>query len=262
MRIFADTDGNRPAQGGDKFRQALCLSVLLMTCLYTGASSSAAAAQAIQPTSLAQNAAASVIADERDNGLSRTVRARAGLKNRIFLKYREMAVISDDQYRITQAAIRDNRAHQTPLRTSELLFNKCMHDGRYSEAAITASLAVLDSSTPVDRARFTLLQAEACAFCARMTFMPSCRSCSRPVMNSLLRACMMRIGSGHRRCSMRCRLTCCQIEQLDNSIEVVICLYVLHMAAFTFCREDISIKEAYVFEDFCRCRCLSGRASD
>ena len=67
-----------------------------------------------------------------------------------------MAVISDDQYRITQAAIRDNRAHQTPLRTSELLFNKCMHDGRYSEAAITASLAVLD------RARFTLLQAEAC----------------------------------------------------------------------------------------------------
>lgn len=162
MRIFADTDGDRPAQGGDKFRQALCLSVLLMTCLYTGASSSAAAAQAIQPTSLAQNAAASVIADERDNGLSRTVRARAGLKNRIFLKYREMAVISDDQYRITQAAIRDNRAHQTPLRTSELLFNKCMHDGRYSEAAITASLAVLDSSTPVDRARFTLLQAEAC----------------------------------------------------------------------------------------------------
>ena len=158
MRVFADTDGNRPAQGGDKFRQALCLSVLLMTCLYTGASSSAAAAQAIQPTSPAQNAAASVIADERNNGLSRAVRARAGLKNRILL----MAVISDDQYRITQAAIRDNRAHQTPLRTSELLFNKCMHDGRYSEAAITASLAVLDSSTPVDRARFTLLQAEAC----------------------------------------------------------------------------------------------------
>ncbi|WP_337774196.1 hypothetical protein [Mitsuokella jalaludinii] len=103
-----------------------------------------------------------MIADERNNGLSRAVRARAGLKDRIFLKYREMAVISDDQYRITQAAIRDNRAHQTPLRTSELLFNKCMHDGRYSEAAITASLAVLDSSTPVDRARFTLLQVEAC----------------------------------------------------------------------------------------------------
>lgn len=162
MRIFADTDGNRTAQGGDKFRQALCLSVLLMTCLYTGASSSAAAAQAIQPTSPVQHAAASVIADGRDTGFSPAARARAGLKDRIFLKYREMAVISDDQYRITQAAIRDNRAHQTPLRTSELLFNKCMHDGRYSEAAITASLAVLDSSTPVDRARFTLLQAEAC----------------------------------------------------------------------------------------------------
>ena len=43
-----------------------------------------------------------------------------------------------------------------------MLFSKCMHDGRYSEASIIASLAVLDSNTPVERAHFTLLQAEAC----------------------------------------------------------------------------------------------------
>ena len=36
MRIFADTDGDRPAQGGDKFRQALCLSVLLIRGLGFG----------------------------------------------------------------------------------------------------------------------------------------------------------------------------------------------------------------------------------
>lgn len=162
MRIFDDMDGDRPVQGFDTSRQALCLSVLLAVFLYAGGSSSSAAAQAIQPMSHAQHTAASVIADGRDTGLSPAIRARAGLKDRIFLKYREMTVISDDQYRITQAAIRDNRAHQTPLRTSELLFNKCMHDGRYSEAAIIASLAVLDSNTPVERAHFTLLQAEAC----------------------------------------------------------------------------------------------------
>ena len=97
----------------------------------------------------------SVVTDGGDNGLSSAVRAQAALKARIALKYREMAVISDDQYRLTQTAIRDYHA-------SEMLFSKCMHDGRYSEASIIASLAVLDSNTPVERAHFTLLQAEAC----------------------------------------------------------------------------------------------------
>lgn len=132
--------------------------VLLAVCLPLGSTSSSAAAQprdAVRPP-------ISVVTDGGDNGLSSAVRAQAALKARIALKYREMAVISDDQYRITQTAIRDNRAHQTPLHTSELLFNKCMHDGRYSEAAIIASLAVFDSDTPVERAHFTLLQAEAC----------------------------------------------------------------------------------------------------
>ena len=131
--------------------------VLLAVCLPLGSTSSSAAAQprdAVRPP-------ISVVTDGGDNGLSSAVRAQAALKARIALKYREMAVISDDQYRITQTAIRDNHAHQTPLHTSELLFNKCMHDGRYSEAAIIASLAVFDSDTPVERAHFTLLQAEA-----------------------------------------------------------------------------------------------------
>ena len=132
--------------------------VLLAVCLPLGSTSSSAAAQprdAVRPP-------ISVVTDGGDNGLSSAVRAQAALKARIALKYREMAVISDDQYRITQTAIRDNHAHQTPLHTSELLFNKCMHDGRYSEAAIIASLAVFDSDMPVERAHFTLLQAEAC----------------------------------------------------------------------------------------------------
>lgn len=132
--------------------------VLLAVCLPLGSTSSSAAAQprdAVRPP-------ISVVTDGGDNGLSSAVRAQAALKDRIALKYREMAVISDDQYRITQTAIRDNHAHQTPLHTSEMLFSKCMHDGRYSEASIIASLAVLDSNTPVERAHFTLLQAEAC----------------------------------------------------------------------------------------------------
>lgn len=132
--------------------------VLLAVCLPLGSTSSSAAAQprdAVRPP-------ISVVTDGGDNGLSSAVRAQAALKARIALKYREMAVISDDQYRITQTAIRDNHAHQTPLHTSEMLFSKCMHDGRYSEASIIASLAVLDSNTPVERAHFTLLQAEAC----------------------------------------------------------------------------------------------------
>lgn len=132
--------------------------VLLAVCLPLGSTSSSAAAQprdAVRPP-------ISVVTDGGDNGLSSAVRAQAVLKARIALKYREMAVISDDQYRITQTAIRDNHAHQTPLHTSEMLFSKCMHDGRYSEASIIASLAVLDSNTPVERAHFTLLQAEAC----------------------------------------------------------------------------------------------------
>lgn len=131
--------------------------VLLAVCLPLGSTSSSAAAQprdAVRPP-------ISVVTDGGDNGLSSAVRAQAALKARIALKYREMAVISDDQYRITQTAIRDNHAHQTPLHTSEMLFSKCMHDGRYSEASIIASLAVLDSNTPVERAHFTLLQAEA-----------------------------------------------------------------------------------------------------
>lgn len=132
--------------------------VLLAVCLPLGSTSSSAAAQprdAVRPP-------ISVVTDGGDNGLSSAVRAQAALKARIAFKYREMAVISDDQYRITQTAIRDNHAHQTPLHTSEMLFSKCMHDGRYSEAAIIASLAVFDSDTPVERAHFTLLQAEAC----------------------------------------------------------------------------------------------------
>lgn len=132
--------------------------VLLAVCLPLGSTSSSAAAQprdAVRPP-------ISVVTDGGDNGLSSAVRAQAALKARIALKYREMAVISDDQYRITQTAIRNNHAHQTPLHTSEMLFSKCMHDGRYSEASIIASLAVLDSNTPVERAHFTLLQAEAC----------------------------------------------------------------------------------------------------
>lgn len=132
--------------------------VLLAVCLPLGSTSSSAAAQprdVVRPP-------ISVVTDGGDNGLSSAVRAQATLKARIALKYREMAVISDAQYRITQTAIRDNHAHQTPLHTSEMLFSKCMHDGRYSEASIIASLAVLDSNTPVERAHFTLLQAEAC----------------------------------------------------------------------------------------------------
>lgn len=132
--------------------------VLLAVCLPLGSTSSSAAAQ---PRDAVRHPI-SVVTDGGDNGLSSAVRAQAALKARIALKYREMAVISDDQYRITQTAIRDNHAHQTPLHTSEMLFSKCMHDGRYSEAAIIASLAVFDSDTPVERAHFTLLQAEAC----------------------------------------------------------------------------------------------------
>lgn len=135
--------------------------VLLAVCLPLGSTSSSAAAQprdVVRPP-------ISVVTDGGDNGLSSAVRAQATLKARIALKYREMAVISDAQYRITQTAIRDNHAHQTPLHTSEMLFSKCMHDGRYSEASIIASLAVLDSNTPVERAHFTLLQAEACLLC-------------------------------------------------------------------------------------------------
>mgnify|MGYP000130163244 FL=1 len=132
--------------------------VLLAVCLPLGSTSSSAAAQ---PRDAVRHPI-SVVTDGGDNGLSSAVRAQAALKARIALKYREMAVISDDQYRITQTAIRDNHAHQTPLHTSEMLFSKCMHDGRYSEASIIASLAVLDSNTPVERAHFTLLQAEAC----------------------------------------------------------------------------------------------------
>lgn len=132
--------------------------VLLAVCLPLGSTSSSAAAQ---PRDAVRHPI-SVVTDGGDNGLSSAVRAQAALKARIALKYREMAVISDDQYRITQIAIRDNHAHQTPLHTSEMLFSKCMHDGRYSEASIIASLAVLDSNTPVERAHFTLLQAEAC----------------------------------------------------------------------------------------------------
>lgn len=139
-----------------------CLLALPVLCLYPGSPSASAAAQTGQATGAARGTAAvAAAADGRSTGLSPAVRARAALKNRIFLKYREMAVISDEQYRITQAAIRDNRAHQTPLHTSELLFNKCMHDGRYGEAVIIASLAVLDSDTPLERAHFLLLQAEA-----------------------------------------------------------------------------------------------------
>lgn len=132
--------------------------VLLAVCLPLGSTSSSAAAQ---PRDAVRHPI-SVVTDGGDNGLISAVRAQAALKARIALKYREMAVISDDQYRITQTAIRDNHAHQTPLHTSEMLFSKCMHDGRYSEASIIASLAVLDSNTPVERAHFTLLQAEAC----------------------------------------------------------------------------------------------------
>lgn len=140
-----------------------CLLALPILCLYPGSPSASAAAQTGQATGAVRDTAAvAAAADGRGIGLSPAVRARAALKNRIFNKYREMAVISDDQYRITQTAIRDNHAHQTPLHTSEMLFSKCMHDGRYSEASIIASLAVLDSNTPVERAHFTLLQAEAC----------------------------------------------------------------------------------------------------
>jgi len=140
-----------------------CLLILPVLCLYPGSSSASAAAQTGQATGAVRDTVAiAAAADGRSTGLSSAVRARAAFKERIFNKYRQMAVISDAQYRITQTAIRDNRAHQTPLHTSELLFNKCMHDGRYSEASIIASLAVLDSNTPVERAHFTLLQAEAC----------------------------------------------------------------------------------------------------
>ncbi len=140
-----------------------CLLALPILCLYPGSSSASAAAQTGQATGAVRDTAAiAAAADGRSTGLSQAVRAQAALKARIALKYREMAVISDDQYRITQTAIRDNHAHQTPLHTSEMLFSKCMHDGRYSEASIIASLAVLDSNTPVERAHFTLLQAEAC----------------------------------------------------------------------------------------------------
>lgn len=140
-----------------------CLLILLVLCLYPGSPSVSAAAKTGQVTGTVRDSAAvAAVADGHRTGLSPAVRARAALKNRIFNKYREMAVISDAQYRITQTAIRDNRAHQTPLHTSELLFNKCMYDGRYSEAAIIASLAIFDSDTPVERAYFTLLQAEAC----------------------------------------------------------------------------------------------------
>lgn len=163
MYIFVDADAcpvvsqiESVARNFEKLLQSLCLLVLLVLCLYPGPAS-AQVAGAVRDT-----AAVAAAADGRSTDLSPAVCARAALKNRIFLKYREMAVISDAQYRITQTAIRDNRAHQTPLHTSELLFNKCMHDGRYSEAAIIASLAVFDSDTPVERAHFTLLQAEAC----------------------------------------------------------------------------------------------------
>lgn len=133
-------------------RNARIVAVMMAAFLYPGWSLAAGKAMPLSVSAM----------PGEGSGLSLGVQAQVTLKERLFQKYRDMAVISDDQYRITQAAIRDNRAHQTPLHTSELLFNKCMHDRRYSEAAITASLAVLDSSTSVDRARFTLLQAEAC----------------------------------------------------------------------------------------------------
>lgn len=161
LRKRTVADNETFARKFEKLLQLLCLLVLSVLGLFPVSSSVSAAAQMVQVTGTAREGITAATGG-RDIGLSPAVRARAALRNRIFLKYREMTVISDDQYRITQAAIRDNRAHQTPLRTSELLFNKCMHDGRYSEAAITASLAVLDSSTSVDCARFTLLQAEAC----------------------------------------------------------------------------------------------------
>ena len=109
-----------------------CLLILLVLCLYPGSPSVSAAAKTGQVTGAVRDSAAvAAVADGHGTGLSPAVRARAALKNRIFNKYRDMAVISDAQYRITQTAIRDNRAHQTPLHTSELLFNKCMHVGCY-----------------------------------------------------------------------------------------------------------------------------------
>lgn len=131
-----------------KLLQPLCLALLLTVIPCPGMTSATVTSSSLK-TSLPSAGSAA--------GLN-----RAALRERLLLKYREMAVISDDRYRITQTAIRDNRAHQTPLHTSELLFNKCMHDRRYGEAVTIASLAVFDSDTPVERARFTLLQAEAC----------------------------------------------------------------------------------------------------
>ena len=83
-----------------------CLVILLVLCLYPGSPSVSAAAKTGQVTGTVRDSAAvAAVADGYRTGLSPAVRARAALKNRIFNKYREMAVISDAQYRITQTAI-------------------------------------------------------------------------------------------------------------------------------------------------------------
>lgn len=87
-------------------------------------------------------------------------RAYERLAQRLYVKYRDMAVIGDVQYENTKAAIRNNRAHQTPLATSELLFARCMHDGNYAEASAIAAMAVFDAYKPAERAHFRLRQAE------------------------------------------------------------------------------------------------------
>lgn len=94
--------------------------VLLAVCLPLGSTSSSAAAQ---PRDAVRHPI-SVVTDGGDNGLSSAVRAQAALKARIALKYREMAVISDDQYRITQTAIRDNHAHFTLLQAEACLLRQ------------------------------------------------------------------------------------------------------------------------------------------
>lgn len=87
-------------------------------------------------------------------------RAYEHLAQRIDRHYRTMPVIGDIQYEHTKAAIRNNRAHQTPLSTSELLFARCMHDGNYAEASAIAVMAVFDAYEPAERAHFRLRQAE------------------------------------------------------------------------------------------------------
>ena len=87
-------------------------------------------------------------------------RAYEHLAQRLDRHYRTMPVIGDIQYKHTKAAIRNNRAHQTPLSTSELLFARCMHDGNYAEASAIAVMAVFDAYEPAERAHFRLRQAE------------------------------------------------------------------------------------------------------